>query len=159
MHDPTSSISTQNGGSTLNLGTLLSGAVPFGQFVTRIIEGGTNIDLAIRALEQRGLARRLAEPNLVTLSGEPASFLAGGEFPIPVAQDESTVTVEFKEFGVGLKFTPTILEDDLINLKLAPEVSQVDYSNAVNFGNNGQIPAIVVRRRPPIVVVTPIRQD
>lgn len=127
-------------------GNLLSGAVPFGQFVTSFIENGTSVDLTIRALEERGLARRLAEPNLVALSGDTASFLAGGEFPIPVAQEDDKVTIEFKEFGVGLKFTPTVLENGLINLKLAPEVSQVDFTNAVNFGNNGQIPAIVTRR-------------
>ncbi len=128
------------------LGNLISGSVPFGQFITTVIEGGTNVDIAIQALEDRGLARRLAEPNLVALSGDTASFLAGGEFPIPVQTSDEGIDIEFKEFGVGLKFTPTVLENGLINLKLAPEVSQLDFTNAVNFGNGGQIPAIVVRR-------------
>jgi len=130
----------------LTLGNLLSGSLPFGQFVTNIIDGGTNVDIAIQALEDRGLARRLAEPNLVALSGDTASFLAGGEFPIPVAHGDDGIEIEFKEFGVGLKFTPTVLDNGLINLKLAPEVSQLDFTNAVNFGNGGQIPAVVVRR-------------
>ncbi|MEM7067309.1 MAG: type II and III secretion system protein family protein [Pseudomonadota bacterium] len=128
------------------LGNLISGSVPFGQFITSFIEGGTNVDVAIQALEDRGLARRLAEPNLVALSGDTASFLAGGEFPIPVEHGDDGIEIEFKEFGVGLKFTPTVLDNGLINLKLAPEVSQLDFTNAVNFGNGGQIPAIVVRR-------------
>lgn len=133
-------------GTTEVLGNLVSGSVPFGSFITSIIENGTQVDLAIQALEERGLARRLAEPNLVALSGDTASFLAGGEFPIPVAQEENSISIEFKEFGVGLKFTPTVLSNGLINLRLAPEVSQLDFTNAVNFGNEGQIPALVVRR-------------
>lgn len=133
--------------STLaTFGNLLSGSAPFGQFVTSLIEGGTSVDLTIQALEEKGLARRLAEPNLVALSGETASFLAGGEFPIPVSQDADSVGIEFKEFGVSLTFTPTVLDDGLINLQLTPEVSQVDFTNAVNFGNTGQIPAIITRR-------------
>ncbi|MEM7215314.1 MAG: type II and III secretion system protein family protein [Pseudomonadota bacterium] len=134
------------GNPALILGNLISGSVPFGQFLTSIVKDGTNIDIAIQALEERGLARRLAEPNLVALSGDTASFLAGGEFPIPVSNGDDGFEIEFKEFGVGLKFTPTVLDNGLINLKLAPEVSQIDFTNAVNFGNGGLIPAIVVRR-------------
>jgi len=128
------------------LSNLLGGAIPFGQFVTRIIEGGTNIDVAIRALEEKGLARSLAEPNLVALSGDTASFLAGGEFPIPVSSDDGQITVEFKPFGVGLKFTPTVLSNGLINLKLAPEVSEIDNSNRTAVSRDISVPAISVRR-------------
>ncbi len=128
------------------LGSLISGSVPFGSFISSIIESGTNVDLAINALEERGVARRLAEPNLVALSGDTASFLAGGEFPIPVGADDGQITIEFKKFGVGLEFTPTVLEDDIINLKLAPEVSQVDNTNAIAVAGGIQVPALIVRR-------------
>ncbi|MFP1633975.1 type II and III secretion system protein family protein [Zhengella sp. ZM62] len=107
--------------------------------------GGLGIDLAIKALEDRGMARRLAEPNLIARSGQKASFLAGGEFPIPVASDNDTVTVEFKKFGVSLEFTPTVLEDGLISLDIAPEVSSVDTSNSYRIGDIA-IPGFVVRR-------------
>ncbi len=128
------------------LTNLLTGGIPFGQFVTNIIESGTNVDIAITALEEKGLARSLAEPNLVALSGDTASFLAGGEFPIPIAQDSDTISVEFKPFGVGLKFTPTVLDNGLINLKLAPEVSEIDTTNSVAVGGGISVPGLVVRR-------------
>ncbi len=128
------------------LTSLLTGGLPFGQFVTNIVQSGTNVDLAITALEQKGLARSLAEPNLVALSGDTASFLAGGEFPIPVAQDADTISVQFKPFGVGLKFTPTVLDNGLINLKLAPEVSEIDPTNEVAVGGGISVPGLVVRR-------------
>lgn len=107
--------------------------------------GGLGIDLAIKALEDRGLARRLAEPNLIARSGQKASFLAGGEYPIPVASDNNGVTVEFKKFGVSLEFTPTVLEDGLIALDIAPEVSSVDEANTYRVGDIA-IPGFTVRR-------------
>ena len=126
---------------------LVLSSLPFGQFVTNIIENGTRIDVLIDALEDQGLARNLAEPNLVALSGDTASFLAGGEFPIPVSDGDGGIQIEFKPFGVGLKFTPTVLDNGLINLKLAPEVSTLDFSNAVSLpGASDPIPAISVRR-------------
>ena len=107
---------------------VLSGVSPFGFMLGRMLAGGTTIDVLINALEQRGLVRTLAEPNLTRLSGDTASFLAGGEIPIPVAQSGSSnqITVEWKRYGVGLAFTPTVLNDGLINLKIEPEVSQLD---------------------------------
>jgi pilus assembly protein CpaC len=103
----------------------------------------------IDALENEGLVKTLAEPNLTALSGEPASFLAGGEFPIPVPQsssgNSSTITVQYKEFGVRLSFTPTILASDRISLKVAPEVSQLTTQGAVNF-DGFSIPALTTRR-------------
>lgn len=128
------------------LTNLITGGIPFGQFVTNIVKSGTNVDVAIDALEAKGLARSLAEPNLVALSGDTASFLAGGEFPIPVAQDEGTITIDYKPFGVGLRFTPTVLDNGLINLKLAPEVSEIDPSNQVAVGEGLAVPGLVVRR-------------
>lgn len=125
---------------------LITGGTTVGRFITTIIESGTNVDIIIDALQEKGLARSLAEPNLVALSGDTASFLAGGEFPIPVAQDEGSISVEFKPFGVGLKFTPTVLDNGLINLKLAPEVSEIDPSNEVAVSDGISVPGLVVRR-------------
>jgi pilus assembly protein CpaC len=100
----------------------------------------------INALEQKGIARSLAEPNLVALSGDTASFLAGGEYPIPISGQLGSVSVVFKKYGVGLAFTPTVLARGLINLKIEPEVSQIDNQHVVDLGNNIRVPALIVRR-------------
>ncbi|HZL40590.1 MAG TPA: type II and III secretion system protein family protein [Pseudolabrys sp.] len=125
---------------------VLSGASPFGFAIGRIISGSTTLDVALNALEQKGLARSLAEPNLVALSGDTASFLAGGEYPIPVAGSFGQVTVDYKKYGVGLAFTPTVLERGLINLKIEPEVSQIDPTHTVSVANGISVPALIVRR-------------
>jgi pilus assembly protein CpaC len=125
---------------------VLSGASPFGFILGRILAGGTTVDVLINALEKRGLARSLAEPNLVALSGDTASFLAGGEYPIPVAGSFQQVTVEYKRYGIGLAFTPTVLKDGLINMRIEPEVSQFDPNNTVSLGNGLSVPALIVRR-------------
>lgn len=96
-------------------------------------------------LEGNGLARVLAEPSLVALSGQNASFLAGGEIPIPVPQGLGSVAVEFKPFGIGLTVTPTVLANDRIVLKVAPEASDLDYNNALQL-NGTLVPAIITRR-------------
>ena len=117
----------------------------FSQVVADFSLGGVSVDLTIQALEDKGVVRRLAEPNLIALSGQTASFHAGGEFPVPVidtvgSEDgsdvESVRSVEFKPFGVRLSFTPTVLADGVINLKIRPEVSDIDRSILVN-GNPG----------------------
>jgi len=135
----------RNFAATIGPATLASGSIPFGSAIGQLIGNGVTADAMIQALEERGLGRRLAEPNLIAMSGETASFLAGGEFPIPVQSYENTVTVEFKKFGVGLEFTPTVLKDGLINLHIAPEVSQIDNSSSVTI-NGLQIPGLSVRR-------------
>ena len=99
----------------------------------------------INALEQKGIARSLAEPNLVALSGDTASFLAGGEYPIPVPGTLGQVTIDYKRYGVGLAFTPTVLGDGLINLKIEPEVSQLDTSHPVPVAGIS-VPPLIVRR-------------
>ena len=105
-----------------------------------------NLLLNIDALERNGLVRTLAEPNLVALSGETASFLAGGEFPVPVGVNlNGQVSIEFKQFGVSLAFTPTVLEDGLINLLVGPEVSQLDPGAGIEL-NGFRIPGLKVRR-------------
>jgi pilus assembly protein CpaC len=92
-----------------------------------------------------GLATILAEPNLTALSGETASFLAGGEFPIPVSQGNNAVTIEYKQYGVGLAFTPVVLADGRISMRVRPEVSQLDDANGVTL-NNFRVPALTTRR-------------
>jgi pilus assembly protein CpaC len=98
------------------------------------------------ALKTQGLGRILAEPNLVATSGQEASFLAGGEFPVPVPQDFGTVTIQWKKFGVALVFTPTVLDDGKIALKVAPEVSELDFTTAPVILTGMQVPGLRVRR-------------
>jgi len=124
---------------------LASGSTPFGVAIGRIVGNGVQVDAMIQALEAKGLVRRLAEPNLIALSGDTASFLAGGEFPIPIANTNNTITVEWKKFGVGLAFTPTVRESGVINLKIEPEVSQMDPSTTIQIGGLS-IPSLTVRR-------------
>jgi pilus assembly protein CpaC len=138
--------STDNGVTSYNMSSGLgNNLVPFGAGVGNFIAGKTSIDVVIKALEERGLARRLAEPNLVALSGDTASFLAGGEFPFPVAGSNNTITTEFKKFGIGLAFTPTVLAGRQINLKIEPEVSEIDVSSQRLIGANA-VPGLSVRR-------------
>ncbi|MDE2578329.1 MAG: type II and III secretion system protein family protein [Hyphomicrobiales bacterium] len=125
--------------------SILSGATPFGAVLGHLLSGGASVDVLVQALENKGLARRLAEPNLTTMSGQTASFLAGGEFPFPVVGPNQTVSVEFKKFGVALAFTPVVLANGVINLKIEPEVSQLDVGNSVSI-NGVSVPGLVVRR-------------
>jgi len=85
----------------------------------------------VRALSDRNMFRTLAKPNLVTLSGKEAKFLSGGEFPYPISQEDNTITVQFKEFGIGLIFTPVVVDGENINLKILPEVSSLDFSQGL----------------------------
>jgi len=104
----------------------------------------------IDALKEDGLVKILAEPTLIALSGQTASFLAGGEFPVPVPQGLGTVAIEYKPFGVGLFFTPTVLSKNRINIKVAPEVSELDYSTALRFGGF-VIPGLSTRKASTVV--------
>ena len=123
---------------------------------TNINVAGMTVDAVINALETKGFAKTLAQPTLLALSGETASFLAGGEFPIPVSQSGNSgggsngggggaITVQFKPFGVSLGFTPTVLSDHTINLKVEPEVSSIDPSASVTI-NGLSIPGVRTRR-------------
>jgi pilus assembly protein CpaC len=140
----------------INPGNIGLGAVAdsFGIVSRRFRALGANFSATLDALEQKGAVTTLAEPTLVALSGETASFLAGGEFPIPVAQSSSNtdegggsaaISVEFKQFGVSLAFTPTVLADGVISLVVAPEVSSIDPSASVVI-NNLRIPGLQTRR-------------
>jgi pilus assembly protein CpaC len=107
-----------------------------------------NVGAVVKALQSKGLFQSLAEPNLIALNGKEASFLAGGEYPYPVAQgggNNNAVTIVFKEFGVRLSFTPTVLGGDLINLKVKPEVSSLDFANGVSV-SGFRVPALSTRR-------------
>ena len=104
-----------------------AGAVVFG-----FNAGAFQVNLLLEALEQKGVVRTLAEPNLSALSGQEATFLAGGEYPVPVAQTDGVYTIEFKPFGIELGFVPRVADGDLINLELKAAVSSVDNSNTVN---------------------------
>ncbi|NVL89310.1 type II and III secretion system protein family protein, partial [Escherichia coli] len=104
---------------------------------------GLFADLSL--LESNGMARVLAEPSLVALSGQSANFRAGGEIPIPVPQALGTTTIEYKPFGIGLTVSPTILSENRIALKVAPEASDLDFSRGVTL-NGATVPAIVTRR-------------
>ncbi|MEO7815113.1 MAG: type II and III secretion system protein family protein [Sphingomicrobium sp.] len=140
-------------GRNLGLGSIVDS---FGIISRSFRAFGTNFEGILDALERKGAITTLAEPTLVALSGETASFLAGGEFPIPVANStggggggggggQVAITVEFKPFGVSLAFTPTVLADGVINLVVAPEVSSIDPSASVII-NNLRIPGLQTRR-------------
>lgn len=121
----------------------------FGVAIGQVRTDNFTITGLIDALEEKGVVKVLAEPNLIALSGDTANFLAGGEFPVPVAQDVDAgrlaITVAFKQFGVGLAFTPTVIDGDLINLMVNPEVSQIDPSTSVVL-NGFSIPGLSTRR-------------
>ena len=126
-----------------SLGTAAAGALRIGT---------KDANALIDSLAQDNLLRVLAEPNLTVMSGQPGSFLAGGEYPVPVAQKDNVITVEFKKYGVSLNVVPTVLNDGRINLHIAPEVSQLSDQGAIRLsqGSSGgttlSIPAITVRR-------------
>lgn len=143
-----------NGGGVLRLDSITGS---FGVFRKAFDIAGLNIDAVLDALERKGLVKTLANPTLVALSGETASFLAGGEFPVPVAQsnggggggggngNNGGITVEFKPFGVSLAFTPTVLADGVINLAVEPEVSSIDPTASITV-NGLVIPGLQTRR-------------
>jgi pilus assembly protein CpaC len=137
------------------VGTLLGTAggaapAPFGSLLTSIVRtsSGASVDLLITALEEKGLVRRLAEPNLTTLSGDAARFLAGGEFPVPIPTTTSTgfptITIDYKKFGVELAFVPTVLSRGVINLRVEPSVSELDFTNAITIQGT-TVPALTRR--------------
>ena len=114
------------------------------------MSGENRVQTVLRALEEDGLLHTLAEPNLTAISGETANFLAGGEFPIPIAQQLGTISVEFKKFGIGLAFTPVVMSEGRISLKVSTEVSELSNEGAVVLPNI-TIPALKVRRAETVV--------
>jgi pilus assembly protein CpaC len=116
--------------------------------ILRFLGGGATWTVFIDALKENDLVKVLAEPTLITTSGKSANFLAGGEYPIPVPQSggvTTVITIQYKTFGVSLNFTPTVLSDGRINMQVAPEVSELDFSNAVTL-QGFVIPSLTTRR-------------
>ncbi|MCB1511391.1 MAG: type II and III secretion system protein family protein [Hyphomicrobiaceae bacterium] len=142
-------------GATANCGTLgvlcnYNAGPSTGTFGNSGLNGGWSsgsqrISHALRALERNGLVRTLAEPNLTAVSGEPAKFLAGGEYPIPMVDSQGSISVTYKEFGVGLAFTPIVMSGGRISLKIETEVSELTNSGAVTLSNIS-IPALKKRQ-------------
>jgi pilus assembly protein CpaC len=125
---------------------VLSGTAPFGFAVGQLLGGQNNsLWVAVNALEQKGLARSLADPNLVALSGDTASFLAGGSIPVPQVSATGTPSFAYQDYGVGLSFTPTVLNDGVINLVIKPEVSEIDPSVSVTIAG-ATVPGLTKRR-------------
>jgi pilus assembly protein CpaC len=144
-----SGVYANSGSGPSSLGDVTNGVLSgtLSSALNLFVMGGNTLSM-IRALKTEGALRELAEPNLIAMDGEQASFLAGGEFPIPVVQsgsDRNTVTVVFKEYGVRLNFKPTIIDEDHIRLVLEPEVSTIDFANGVKF-DGFVIPALRTRR-------------
>lgn len=135
-------------------GVLLDGTLLFEDTFTRAAVGGPVgstgfLSAALEALEEDGYVKTLAEPNLTAMSGESANFLAGGEFPIPVGRDrDGQVTIEFKPFGVGLKFTPVVLDGGRISMRISTEVSDITdrASEGALVLSEFRVPALTVRR-------------
>ncbi len=141
-----------------SIGSFAFGLGTFNPFNTNVVtdalaasvqSGRWDVNVLIDALEDEGLVSILAEPNLTAMSGETASFLAGGEFPILVPQGTNRITIEFKKFGVSLAFTPTIVDEGRISLRVQPEVSELSNNGAVSIpiaGGALTVPALTVRR-------------
>jgi pilus assembly protein CpaC len=130
---------------------------PFGLFVTpavnalfRFNSGKNTWTGFIDALKEDGLAKVLAEPTLIAQSGQSASFLAGGQYPVPVPQGLGTVAIEYKDYGVKLLFTPTVLSKDKISVKVAPEVSELDFSTAVRI-EGFVVPGLSIRKAETVI--------
>jgi pilus assembly protein CpaC len=128
-----------------------STGIPFATVLANLVSNNSvKLDVMISALENKNLVRALAEPDLVTVSGEKATFLAGGEFPVPQVASTTTgqgvtPTFQFEQFGVGLDFVPTVLEHGVISLRLAPSVSELNFADAVTISGT-TIPGLTVRK-------------
>ena len=135
------------GSGTISFNSTPRAATPgsAGSVIGSLVDGGFSVDAAIKTLENRGVARRLAEPNLVAKSGQAASFLAGGEFPIPVSEDNGKISISYKKFGIGLNFMPTVMPDGVIALDIEPEVSAIDSTASYRVGDIA-VPGFSVRR-------------
>jgi pilus assembly protein CpaC len=145
----TATTTTTNGTTSTTTTTATPPTTTISDFLNLFIaRTDINIGAVIKALQQKNLAQILAEPNLIAVNGKEASFLAGGEFPFPIVQPGAgftAVTISFKEFGVQLKFTPVIMPNGNIHLKVAPSVSALDFSNALTI-SGFTVPALSTRK-------------
>jgi pilus assembly protein CpaC len=123
-------------GSNITLGTDVAGGVRFGGNI-----GGLEFEVLLEALEGKGMVRTLAEPNLTALSGQEATFLAGGEYPVPGESEGGGTTITYRPFGVQLTFIPTVVDQDIINLVINAAVSSIDVANGLSTGDDVVIPA------------------
>jgi len=131
---------TNSNANSITQGNSLGGTTPAttdknGAILFGFNAGAVQVGILLEALESKGIVRTLAEPNLTALSGQEAKFLAGGEYPVPVAQDGGEISIEFKPFGVELNFIPRVIDGDLINLEMNAAVSAIDSSNGIEFNN------------------------
>jgi pilus assembly protein CpaC len=133
---------------------LIGASAPHGVFATHGGSGNITIDTALEALEEKGVVKTLAKPNLVAISGQKASFLAGGEFPFPVPQGLDKIAIEFRPYGVKLNFTPVVQDNGWIRMAVEPEVSQLDQNNALTI-NGIRVPALSVRRADTVLELRP----
>ena len=124
---------------------LIGGSSPTGLLQLFGGSGSTSIDLALGALEEKGVIRTLARPNLVAISGQKATFHAGGEFPYPVPQEDNVVSLEFRKYGVELAFLPLVLDNGMIRLEVEPKVSQLDFTNSLNV-QGFTVPGLIIRQ-------------
>jgi pilus assembly protein CpaC len=145
----TAQTTVTNGNTQTTTTTATPPVVHISDFLNLFIaRSDVNIGAVIRALQQKNLLQILAEPNLIAVNGKEASFLAGGEFPFPIVQPGqgfTAVTISFKEFGVELKFTPVIMPNGNIHLKVAPSVSALDFANALTI-SGFSVPALSTRK-------------
>jgi len=148
VHD-TAQTTTTNGTTQTTTTTATPPVVTISDFLNLFVaRTDINLGAVIKALQQKNLLQILAEPNLIAVNGKEASFLAGGEFPFPIVQPGqgfTAVTIQFREFGVKLKFTPVIMPNNNIHLQVVPEVSQLDFTNALTI-SGFTIPALSTRR-------------
>jgi pilus assembly protein CpaC len=140
----------RDSGFSFNSGAQSSSGLFSDLFGAAVISGSigtySSIQVLLEALEEDGYVKTLAEPNLTAMSGESANFLAGGEFPVPVARDNNgQVTLEFKPFGVGLKFTPVVLDSGKISMRVSTEVSALSNEGAFELADI-RVPGLTVRR-------------
>ncbi len=128
-----------------------AGPIATNRNIGSYVNGSSQVDVIVRALERDGMLRTLAEPTLTAISGEAAKFLAGGEFPVPVGNDDDGIKIEFKPFGVGLAFTPVVLSEGRISLRISTEISELTNENGLALTSDNtnvslSIPGLRVRR-------------
>jgi pilus assembly protein CpaC len=149
IHNTATTTQTTAGGTTTTTQTATPPTTTINDFLNLFVaRTDINIGAVIKALQQKNLLQILAEPNLIAVNGKEASFLAGGEFPFPIVQPSqgfTAVTISFKEFGVQLKFTPVIMPNGNIHLKVAPSVSALDFANALTI-SGFTVPALSTRK-------------
>ncbi|WP_323751180.1 type II and III secretion system protein family protein [Marinobacter sp.] len=143
-----------SGGSFTSPGGIPSGSQGLGTDGFNLFSFGSSHLSIINALESGGFAYTLAEPSLVSLSGQNATFLSGGEFPVPISGNDGEVEIEYKEYGVSLSLTPTVIDENQIILKVAPEVSDLDFTSGVSSGGVS-VPGLRVRRTETMVSMAP----